>query len=29
MKEAASGLWLSMVSVHLMDLSEPPAAERV
>jgi hypothetical protein len=27
--EAASGLWLSIVSVHLMDLSEPPAVERV
>jgi hypothetical protein len=26
--EAASGLWLSIVGVHLMDLSEPPVAER-
>jgi hypothetical protein len=26
--EAASGLWLSIVSVHLMDQAEPPAAER-
>ncbi len=26
--EAASGLWLSIVSAHLMDLEEPPAAER-
>ena len=22
--EAASGLWLSIVSIHLMDLTEPP-----
>ena len=26
---AASGLWQSIVSVHLMDLSEPPAGERL
>jgi hypothetical protein len=26
--EAASGMWLSIVSVHLMDQAEPPAAER-
>jgi hypothetical protein len=26
--EAASGLWLSIVSVHLMDLTEPPASEQ-
>jgi hypothetical protein len=26
--EAASGLWLSIVSVHLMDQAEPPAGER-
>jgi hypothetical protein len=26
--EAASGLWQSIVSVHLMDQTEPPAAER-
>ena len=27
--EAASGLWLSIVSAHLMDLVEPPVADRV
>jgi hypothetical protein len=26
--EAASGLWQAVVSVHLMDRREPPAAER-
>jgi hypothetical protein len=26
--EAASGLWLSIVSAHLMDLIEPPVADR-
>ena len=26
--EAASGLWQSIVSVHLMDQAEPPPAER-
>jgi len=26
--DAASGLWLSIVSAHLMDLTEPPAAEQ-
>jgi hypothetical protein len=26
--EAASGLWQSIVSVHLMDRAEPPTAER-
>ena len=26
--EAASGLWQSIVSVHLMDRAQPPAAER-
>ena len=26
--EAASGLWQSIVSVHLMDRAEPPPAER-
>jgi hypothetical protein len=26
--EAASGLWQAIVSIHLMDLDEPPADER-
>lgn len=26
--EAASGLWLSIVSIHLMDLAEPPPEHR-
>jgi hypothetical protein len=26
--EVASGLWLALVGVHLMDLTEPPPTER-
>jgi hypothetical protein len=26
--EVASGLWLSIVSIHLMDLTEPPPEHR-